>query len=705
MHNLIRTKIHLPPVPENLIARPHLIEHLCSVPNPKLILVSAPAGFGKSTAVNVWAQQQETPAAWYALDSSDNDPVRFWTYLLAAIQHAGVSLSPGITQMASPGGEALVIALINELVEHAAPLTVILDDYHLISERNIHDALRLLLDHLPESVTLVVITRADPSLVLGRLRARGQMIELRAAELRFMPDEVAAFFHDAMGLALETSEITALDRRAEGWPAGLQLAALAIRGHADPAAFAASFAGSHHYIVEYLTEEVISQQPDEIQRFLLETAHLDRLCVPLCNAVTGHANSDRLLAHLQEQNLFLVALDTTHTWYRYHHLFAELLRHRQHQTLGTEEKHTLYQRASRWHEEHERISDAVEYALAGQLHQDGVRLLEDNWHHILHQGEISTLRRWLGALPASHTESSAPLSMAYCWLHHLAGEPDAVGTHLKTVQHAWAMHDADGTIPDREAWIVIPALAKTMQAIIALQQGNAHAALDYAREALTLIPDDARVNRELLAGSATYRMAQAQRELGQYDDAIAIMLDGLEQLKRTNNVIGVVRGTYDVVHMYLAVDQPHKAQKLCESTLQHLAHQGCAHLPLTGLVHAALAEIAITTGAIQAAHDHLADAQTIAGNSRNPLVVERLEALHTQLTTMDHEGSGLIDPLTDREMDVLHLLSEGYSNQQIAEQLVITEDTVKRHNTHIYGKLAVSNRTQAVLRAQELGLL
>lgn len=703
MPDLIRTKIQTPLVPENHIARPVLFERLGAVHDPALVLVSAPAGFGKSTTISAWGQTLEQATAWFALDAGDNDPARFWSYVLAAIRSVGVELSAGVSQTISAGSEAVATALINALVERATPLTLVLDDYHIITERSIHDAVALLLDHMPAGVTLVMITRADPPFPLGRLRARGQMVELRAADLRFTSNEVQAFLQSTMALMLNAEEITVLEARTEGWPAGLQLAALALRGHTDPAAFVTDFAGSHHYIVEYLTEEVIHQQPGDVQRFLLETAHLKRLSVSLCNAVTGRDDADHMLRHLQENNLFLLALDPSQTWYRYHHLFADLLRHRQQRHADAALVMTLHERASDWYRTEGQISEAVEYALAGHVHQKAARLLEDNWHHLQHRGELHTVRRWLDALPQHLVATSAPLSMAYCWLHHLSSESDAIRARLADVRKAWEQHEANQTVPDREAWIVIPPLARTVAAIVALQDGDAQAALELAHEALELVPADPRVNRDLLVGSATYRLAQAYQELEQFEDAIDIMLKVLVQLKRTGNIIGLVRGVSDTVRLYLAIRQPDEAQTICDDTLAHLNEQGYARSPLVGMVHVARAEIALFTGDHDLAQTCLDE--VLAGSHHYPLLMARFEAVQSRLARAADRTSALSEPLTEREMDVLRLLSAGYSNQQIANELVVTEDTVKRHNTHIYGKLDVTNRTQAVLRAQELGLL
>lgn len=705
MPDLIRTKTQIPPWPPNHVLRPRLYERLAAIFDPALILVSAPTGFGKSTTVGAWVKTLGDNVAWVTLDAGDNDPTLFWSYLLAGMQSAGVSVGAGVSHTLGADSDTIVTTLINELVDRNKPLVLVLDDYHVIAERAIHAAIGSLLEHIPTRTTLVLITRADPPLALGRLRATGQMIELRAADLRFTPEEVRTFLHASMTPPPTPDNVAALASRTEGWPAGLQLAALALRGHPDPAAFVDTFAGSHHYIVEYLSEEVISQQPEDVQLFLLETAHLGQLSAPLCDAVTGRCNGESMLRHLREHNLFVVDLDSTQTWGRYQHLFADLLRHRQRQQLEPELIRELHARTSDWYRTNGQIRDAIEYALMGESYDRATRLLEDNWHHIQHRGEMSSMRRWLAALPDSLVKSSAPLSMAYCWLHFLAGERETVKARLADVQQAWNRREAEGNVPDREAWIVIPSLAQTVAAIVALQDGDAESGLEHALRALELIPDDPRVNRNLLVGAATSQLAQAYRELGQYEQSIAIMLDSLAQLKETNNIIGLVRGLHDLVQMHLASDRAIKAQEISDDILDHLSQHGYARLPLMALVHAARAEVALACNDHDVARALVDTALTVAGNSQYPLLVERLEALRSQLAAVEERAATLIEPLTDREMDVLRLLSAGYSNQEIADELVITEDTVKRHNTHIYGKLEVSNRTQAVLRAQDIGLL
>src|SRR5215471_12601696 len=365
---LVATKFHVPRA--GWVPRPRLLTDLARGINRGLTVVCTPAGFGKTTLLGDWARRSRRPVAWLSLDGGDNDPARFWRYVAAALEGvrpgAGAPVEALLGCPRRPPLEAVATAVINQLavVPDAGAVVLVLDDYHLIEAPTVHDSVAFLVERLPPGLRLVLASRTGPPLPLARLRARGQLAELGEADLRFTPSETAAFVREATGLDLPAASVAALQDRTEGWAAGVQLAALALRGHADPAGFIATFAGSHRYVLDYLTEEVLASQPRQVLRFLLETSVLDRLCGPLCDAVTGRAGSQALLEELDRANLFVVPLDEVRQWWRYHHLFADLLRAR----LERERPAALpglHHAAAAWHEKHGFADDAVWHAIAG----------------------------------------------------------------------------------------------------------------------------------------------------------------------------------------------------------------------------------------------------------------------------------------------------------------------------------------------------
>ena len=392
---ILATKLYIPPLRPKVILRPHLIERLNEGLHrtPGVTVIAAPAGFGKSTLASEWISACHRPAAWLSLDEGDNDPTRFLTYLVAALQTIAPNIGKGVlaaldaSQPQPPSSEALLTTLLNEIAALPDQLILVLDDYHAIDSKSIDEALTFLLKHLPSQMHLVITTREDPHLPLARLRARGQLTELRAADLRFTPAEAAEFLNQVMGLNLSAEDIAALETRTEGWIAGLQLAALAMlamQGHQDTASFIQSFTGSHHFIMDYLIEEVLQQQAKSVQTFLLRTSILDRMCGPLCDAVmlTSSASGQETLESLERANLFIVPLDNERRWYRYHHLFGDLLRQRLRQsfpsTTEDDNNHVneLHIRASRWYEDNGFGLEAFQHAAAAHDVDRADRLIE-----------------------------------------------------------------------------------------------------------------------------------------------------------------------------------------------------------------------------------------------------------------------------------------------------------------------------------------
>jgi LuxR family maltose regulon positive regulatory protein len=442
---LLETKLYAPPIRPELVSRPHLIERLeeglrrgC-----KLTLLSAPAGYGKTTLLSAWAAHAESrmPVAWLSLDEGDNDPARFWAYVAGALRTVRAEIGEigqMVFQSPPPPIDAALTGLLNQVAIVPDPFVLVLDDYHLIHTPAIHEGIAFLLEYLPPQMHLVMATRVDPPLPIPRLRGRGQLTELYQSDLRFTQEEAACFLNEAIGLDLSTEDVAALERRTEGWIAGLQMAAASMRRHDDAAGFIQAFAGTNRYILDYLVEEVLRQQPAIVRRFLLQTSVLDRLCGALCDAVTGMAGPDEgqpgtdaqsLLEQLERSNLFIVPLDDRRQWYRYHRLFGDLLRQR----LQREQRDwvpELHRRASGWYEKNGLIPEAVSHAMSARDLARAADLVEQTAWAMLTRGESATLLGWLGALPAELIRSRPPLGVLRAWALALAGQLDDVESCL-----------------------------------------------------------------------------------------------------------------------------------------------------------------------------------------------------------------------------------------------------------------------------------
>lgn len=427
-NSLLSTKLFIPQMRylQDILPRPRLTDRLKSGLSRQLTLISAPAGFGKTTLLTEWIPHSDRCICWLSLDEADNDLTRFLTYFIAALQGLqadfGQALLMALQSPQPPTVESLMTALVNEIIQTLGEFILVLDDYHLIHLPAIHAAVVFLLNNLPPTMRLILTSRADPPLPLARLRARRQLAEFRAADLRFTPDETAAFLNEIMGLKLSAKDIAALERRTEGWIAGLQLAALSMQGREDITGFVEAFTGTHRFILDYLTDEVLEQRPTGTKNFLLQTSILDRLCAPLCDAVTGQSDGQMTLERLEQANLFIVALDDERKWYRYHHLFAEVLRDRLRQAqpdwVGE-----LHHRASGWYEHSGLLPEAIQHALAAGAVERAADLIEAVTGDMLRRGySISLLIHWLETMPEETTRARPRLCLARAWTFHMGRE-------------------------------------------------------------------------------------------------------------------------------------------------------------------------------------------------------------------------------------------------------------------------------------------
>ncbi len=496
--HLLTTKISVPPARLNMVTRPRLTQRMNTALRGTLTLIVAPAGWGKTTLLSAWhadANPGVWPLAWVSLDEGDNDPIRFWTYVISSLN----TLHPGVGETAlalmyassSPPIEDVLTSLLNALIQLSTETVLVLDDYHLIGAQPIHDALTYLVEHLPSNVHLVIASRSDPLLPLARLRARSALTELRAANLRFTAEETTAFLTEVMGLSLSTEQVAALEARTEGWIAGLHLAALSLQGRDDVASFIASFTGSHRYVVDYLVEEVLSRQPEEVQDFLLQTCLLDRLSGPLCDAVREREDSQRLLEHVERSNLFLVALDEERQWYRYHHLFAEVLRSRlqQQQPLVVPD---LHRRASSWYEQHKLFDEAVTHALAIPDVEHAARLIEQYAQFTNFPSQFQALLGWLNRLPDALVRTQPSLCLMHAITLMLTHQLEKSSARLRDAERCLEVE-----MPAEQRRTILGQLA-AFRSQLARLVGDYERCIPLAQQALELLPETKEMSLTLM---------------------------------------------------------------------------------------------------------------------------------------------------------------------------------------------------------------
>ncbi len=486
---LLNTKLFIPPrrARASVVDRSRLIERLNAALESRLILISAPAGFGKTTLLSEWIPQSERRVAWLSLDESDNDPIRFWMYFVAALETLKTDLGIGALSVLQapqpPPIEVFLTTLLNDIAAIPDSLVLVLDDYHIIESTAVQTGLTFLIDHLPPNMQLLLTSRVDPPLPLARWRVRNQLAEVRIDDLRFTPAEAAVFLNHTMGLSLAAEDIAALEECTEGWIAGLQLAALSMQGRSDLAGFIAAFTGSHHFIVDYLSAEALRRQSTEVQSFLLQTSILDRLCGPLCEAVTQQAGGQATLEQLEQTNVFTTRLDDERQWFCYHQLFADVLRHEAQQSIGTAEVARLHQRASKWYEQHAFASEAIQHALIAGDHDRAARLIVQNVYAALERGEVSTLRRWLSALPDEMVRAQPSLSVAQAWAIALSGQVAASEPYVQAAEQALA------STSDPEA-VELQGQIAALRAQLAFNQNDLQRAVELCQQALHYLPEE-----------------------------------------------------------------------------------------------------------------------------------------------------------------------------------------------------------------------
>jgi LuxR family maltose regulon positive regulatory protein len=736
---VLETKLHAPAARTEWVQRAELIARLAGA-NAKLVLVAAPAGFGKTTLVAQWqlSPAESRPFAWMSLDPGDNDPGRLWRHVAYALQRACPQFSADDVLALVRGqppdfAGTLLPLLINELAKLTEPVVLVLDDYHVISEPDCHDQLAFLLLHLPPTVQLVLLTRADPPLPLARVRAAGELAEVGAHELRFAPAHAAELVAAVAGLELSPADLAKLVDLTEGWAAGIYLAALLLHGRPSPHDVIRKFSGDSRFVEDFLAEEVLGRQPGQVRQFLLRTSILGRFCAPLCDAVTGSADAAEIIDILERENLFVVPLDDTRQWFRYHHLFAEMLRGK----LSRAEPEivpALHERAAAWHRRSGCTDEAISHAYAAGDVASVIDLMARHWYAYVNSGQVATVRRWLSLL-GDDIVSAEPLA-AHCaaWAAALSGDQESLRRWLPLVKTG----EYEGALPDG---------IRSLRSSAALLQGTfgfegigrMRAA---AAEAVALEPDPASPWHALarvsyasalyLSGDFDAAVVQAQHTSPAGAPALVRVL-GFAVL----SLIAVDRGELDQAEQWART-----AQEILAS-----ADPGLSAAPQSSLAFTAAGEVAARRGLLTEARweferalesrrgkdgispwptlelllrfapvlSDLGDrprAVALLTEARSILVAspDGAEAQFARLDRIERRLAGRPQaiapgaPLTEREAAVLRLLRGSLSLREIGQELYLSPNTIKTHTQAIYRKLGVSTRHDAIARGHDIDI-
>jgi LuxR family maltose regulon positive regulatory protein len=624
---VLATKLFAPTRRPQLVARPRLVEHLDATlaATNRLTLVSAPAGFGKTTLLSDWlahleSRSTDTRVGWLSLDEDDNDLFRLLSHMTAALHGAGLGIDPSLLetfQGTSPSGA--LIAIVNDVARAAqdTPAThwvLVLDDVHVITASDVHEAMSFFLDHLPSQLHLLMATRSDPPLPLPLLRSRGELTEVRASDLRFSEREAVDFLNRVMGLRLSVDDIAALEGRTEGWIAGLQLAALSLRGvheSDEVATFIEAFTGSNRFVIDYLADEVLARQPDEVRMFLLRTSILDQLTGSLCDAVTVGVHSGRLLERLERGNLFLVALDDQRSWYRYHHLFGDVLSAR----LLVEhpgEVPALHRRASAWYAEHDSPSRAVRHAIAAQDFRRAAQLMEQALPDMRRARQDGLLLTWMQSLPEPALRRSPVLSIWFAWSRLMSGDLDSMEQWLRAAEAALAAGAREPSLAqewaDTEDLRMAPATISIYRASLAQARGDVAGTVRHARQALGL----AGAEDHLIRGQGGAFLGLAAWADGTIAKALETFGTAVRSLQAAGSLVDELDATIVLADMWVAQGRPSRARELYERSLQRATGDGEPYPRATADLHVGLAELDRELNDIPGARQHLETAHVLA---------------------------------------------------------------------------------------------
>jgi LuxR family maltose regulon positive regulatory protein len=738
---LLATKLHVPAIGGQLVHRAALLDALSAGRCRKLTLMSAPAGWGKTTLLAQWALDaaEDQRFGWLSLDAADNDPVWFWMYVIAALQKDAPGLGTRAVELLTMGADPVQVVLptlLNDLDTIESPMVLILDDYHRVVNRAVHEQMAFVLRRMPANLHVVLATRSDPMLPLARLRASGDLVEMRSDDLRFGAVEAGQLLNDVLGLDLTDDDIQLLHRRTEGWAAGLYLAALSLAGRRDAAAFIRTFAGDNRHIVDYLMAEVLDSQPPHMRSFLLRTSILGRLSGALCDAMLQTSGSASVLEKIERENLFVVPLDMSRRWYRYHHLFGELLR-AELQRSEPDLVAILHRRAAAWFEAEGLVDEAVRHLAAAGDIAESAELIAADWVNEFNGGGLSTVSGWLDLLPDEFVRQDPRLSAARAWIALNVGQFDDAHTWIEAVEAA----SAADTVNHRS----LDAQLVALREVLAFKTGDVATALETARRAITLDFDDALQARSAaccMYGSALYfsgstdeaqatfrRAVQLAEKIGDrrrriyalgYLALIAAesgqLTEAEHQIRRTTGVGTYLAGGEHFVNAIVSL----AAATILDVRGNRAAAADAAHLAVSlARKGAGILEVAKALLVRAKILEGLGDQETAAAsrNEANALLRGCTDADTAQkvLTAAQRSKCVAVSPrdqahpvteeLTAKEHEVLRLLATRLSRREIGQRLYVSLNTVKTHQRALYRKLGVESRAAAVARARELGLL
>ncbi|WP_217595205.1 LuxR C-terminal-related transcriptional regulator [Cohnella sp. GbtcB17] len=650
---IITTKLYIPVSRSKTVPRPRLLERLNEGLDRKLTLVSASAGFGKTTLVAEWAAGCGHPVAWLSLDERDNDAASFLAHLVAAVNRMAESIGgdaapPRISPPSST--DTALTVLLNETAAFPVPFVLVLDDFHVIRAKPIDDAVAFLLEHLPPQMHLVIATREDPQLPLSRLRVRGDLTELRAADLRFSAGEAAAFLSEAMGLALSADDIFALESRTEGWIAGLQLAALSMRGREDIPAFIRAFTGDNRYILDYLVDEVLRRQPAPIRNFLLQTSILERLSGPLCDAVTGEGESGARLEALEKGNFFVVPLDDRREWYRYHHLFGEVLAAHL-KSDQPDRVPELHRRASLWYEIHGSAADAIRHALSAGDVARAADLIELAWPEMRRLRQGLAVLGWLKALPDELVRRRPVLSAEFAWALMAGGEFGAVEERFRDAERgletAADIHAsmADRVVVDQAEFERLPGTIAGYRAARAQVLGDIPAAIRYARQVLDLVPEGDRLRR----GAAAALLGLAAWTSGDLETAYRLFDEGMAGVLLAGNISDAIGGAIALADIRIAQGRLRQAMKVYERGLA-LAEEHGERMSRGAIdIYVAKSELSRERNDLQAAAKLLLTGKELNERALRPQIGYRWHVAMARLAEANEDLNGALAFLQEAE--------------------------------------------------------